>query len=97
MQVLTAAILGMAYTVFFVLERALPLRRLKPRLLARLVVNVVVTAAALMTAAAIVQPVAAATLDFTQRSDFGLMRLAGFSGAVEFVAAFLLLDLSFYY
>ena len=45
----------------------------------------------------IVQPVAAATLDFTERSNFGLMRLAGFTGALEFVATFVLLDLSFYY
>jgi sterol desaturase/sphingolipid hydroxylase (fatty acid hydroxylase superfamily) len=66
-------------------------------LAARLLVNVVVTAAAFLTAAALVQPVAAATLDFTQVRDFGLMGLAGFTGALELAAAFLLLDLSFYY
>lgn len=35
-------------------------------------------------------------LDFTRASSFGLLPLLGLTGAVEMVAAFLLLDLSFY-
>lgn len=94
---MTAALLGVAYVLLLLLERALPLRRSTARLLPRLVVNVAISAAAFATAAALVQPAAAAMLDFTQDRSFGLLRLAGLGGALEIVAAFLLLDLSFYY
>jgi sterol desaturase/sphingolipid hydroxylase (fatty acid hydroxylase superfamily) len=94
---LTAAVLGLAYVSLFLLERALPLRRSKARLLPRLAVNVLLSAAAFATAAALVQPAAVAMLDFTDKHSFGLIRLARLGGVVEVVAAFLLLDLSFYY
>jgi sterol desaturase/sphingolipid hydroxylase (fatty acid hydroxylase superfamily) len=94
---LTAALLGAAYVLLFLFERALPLRRSKERLLPRLVVNVLISAAAFAAAAVLVQPAAAAALDFTERRSFGLLPLAGLGGALEAVAAFLLLDLSFYY
>jgi sterol desaturase/sphingolipid hydroxylase (fatty acid hydroxylase superfamily) len=93
----TIALLGVAYLSLFLLERALPLRRSKARLLPRLLVNLAISAAAFITAGALVQPVAAAALDFTQNASFGLTRLAGLTGAAEVVAVFLLLDLSFYY
>ena len=94
---LTAAFLGVSYLALFLLEHALPLRRAKRSLPARLFANLAVTAAAFLTAAALVRPVTGATLDLTASTEFGLMRFAGFSGALELVAAFLLLDLSFYY
>jgi len=94
---LTAVVLGLAYASLFLLERALPLRRPKERLLPRLLVNVAVSLAAFATAAALVRPAAAITLDFTGINSFGLLPLAGLTGATEIVAAFLLLDLSFYY
>jgi sterol desaturase/sphingolipid hydroxylase (fatty acid hydroxylase superfamily) len=94
---LTAAVLGLTYLSLLLLERARPLRRSKGRLLPRLVVNVAISAAAFAAAAALVQPVAATMLDFTESRSFGLIRLAGLNGALEFAAAFLLLDLSFYY
>lgn len=94
---LTAALLGVAYVLLFLVERALPLRLPKARLLPRLVVNVVISAAAFAAAAALVQPAAAAMLGFTAQRSVGLIPLAGLSGALEVVAAFLLLDLSFYY
>jgi sterol desaturase/sphingolipid hydroxylase (fatty acid hydroxylase superfamily) len=93
----TVAILVVGYLLLFLLERALPLRRSKARLLPRLLVNVVVSAIAFATAAALVQPAAAAALGFTEHESFGLVRFAGLTGALEVVAVFLLLDLSFYY
>jgi hypothetical protein len=93
----TIALLGVAYVALFLLERALPLRRSKARLLPRLLVNLTVSAAAFITAGALVQPIAAAALDFTHNASFGLARLAGLTGALEVVAVLLLLDLSFYY
>jgi sterol desaturase/sphingolipid hydroxylase (fatty acid hydroxylase superfamily) len=93
----TLAVLGAGYLSLFLLERVWPLRRSKARLLPRLLVNVAVSALAFATAGTLVQPAAAAALGFTQNESFGLTRLAGLSGAAEAVAAFLLLDLSFYY
>lgn len=94
---LTAVVLGIAYVSLFLLERALPLRRPKERLFPRLLVNVAVSLAAFGAAAALVWPAAAVTLDFTGDNSFGLLPLAGVTGAAEIVAAFLLLDLSLYY
>ena len=94
---LSLAVLSLAYASLFALERALPLRQAKARLLPRLFVNVVVSTAAFAVAAALVQRAAAATLDFTHVRSFGLIPLIGLSGMLEIAAAFLLLDLSFYY
>ena len=84
---LTAVVLGLAYASLFLLERALPLRRPKERLLPRLLVNVAVSLAAFATAAALVRPAAAITLDFTGINSFGLLPLAGLTGATEITVA----------
>lgn len=93
----TVLVIGLAYVSFFLLERARPLRRPKQRLLPRLVVNIVISATAFATAAALVEPAAGAMLDFTAARSFGLIPLLGLTGVLHIVAAFLLLDLSFYY
>jgi sterol desaturase/sphingolipid hydroxylase (fatty acid hydroxylase superfamily) len=89
--------LAAAYLLLFVLERAVPLRRPKARLLPRVGVNLLISAAALLAVLAVVEPVSAGTLQWATSSSFGLMHLAGLPGAVELVLVFLLLDLSFYY
>lgn len=94
---LTIIFLGLAYTLFFLLERALPLRQPKMRLLPRLLVNVFISATAFAAAAALVRPTASAMLDLTQANAFGLVPLLGLTGILEIAAAFVLLDLSFYY
>lgn len=94
---LTIVILALAYASLFVLERMLPLRQAKTRLLPRLVVNVLISTTAFAAAAAFVQPTVAATLDVTTTRSFGLIPLVGLTGPFALVAAFLLLDLSFYY
>lgn len=94
---LTVAALGVGYLSLFLAERVQPLRRSKERLLPRLVVNIGVSVTALAVAAILVQPAAAAVLDFTENTSFGLIRFAGLSGPLEIIAAFLLLDLTFYY
>ncbi|OLC66273.1 MAG: sterol desaturase [Betaproteobacteria bacterium 13_1_40CM_4_64_4] len=94
---MSLAVLSLAYASLFLLEHALPLRQAKERLLPRVFVNVVVSAGAFAAAAAFVQPAAAATLDFTHAASFGLIPLIGLSGTLEIAAAFVLLDLSFYY
>lgn len=93
----TVLVIGTAYVSLFALERALPLRRPKERALPRLLVNIGISLTAFAAAAALVQPAAGAMLDFTQGNSFGLIPLLGLTGTFDVVAAFLLLDLSFYY
>lgn len=63
----------------------------------RVLVNIMISATAFATVAALVQPATSFMLDFTKRNSFGLIPLLGLTGVFELVAAFLLLDLSFYY
>jgi len=91
---LTAAVLAVAYALFFLLERALPLRRAKLPLLARLWVNFALSATAFATTMLLVEPAVAAMLGYR---SVGLIPLLGLEGPAEAVASFLLLDLTFYY
>ena len=94
---LTIGILAGGYVALFALERLQPLRRAKAPLMSRLGVNIVISGAAFAAAALAVGPAAGAALDFTHAASFGLLPLAGLHGPAELVAAFALLDLSFYY
>lgn len=92
----TAALIGALYVALFLLERAYPLRRARAPLLRRLVANLAISALAFITAALLVQPAALAMLGYAE-GRLGLIPLLGVEGPAQFVAAFLLLDLSFYY
>lgn len=94
---LTAVLLGVAYAALFLLERMLPLRRPKERLIPRLFVNIMISATAFAAAAALVRPAAGAMLEFTSVKFFGLLPLIGLTGVAGVLAAFLLMDLTFYY
>jgi sterol desaturase/sphingolipid hydroxylase (fatty acid hydroxylase superfamily) len=96
-NLLTAAVLGVAYMALFLLERALPLRRPKARLLPRLLVNAAISVLAFATVVALVQPAAGVTLELAQSRSFGLLPIFGLAGAFELIASFVLLDLTFYY
>jgi len=93
----TVAVLALAYASLFLLERARPLRRSKARLLPRLLVDIAISLTAFATAAVFVRPAADAMLDVTDIKSFGLLPFLGLDGVFEVLAAFLLLDLSFYY
>ena len=94
---LTVALLGVAYVLLFLLERARPLRQAKAPLLPRLLVNLAVSAVAFGTAALLVAPAVRTTMGYTEPGSLGLIPLLGLGGAAEVVAVFLLLDLTFYY
>jgi sterol desaturase/sphingolipid hydroxylase (fatty acid hydroxylase superfamily) len=81
----------------FALERLRPLRAPTRALGPRLWVNGVVSALALVTAGLAVRPVAVKLLGWTAAEPFGLIAGSGLSGPAAGAAAFLLLDLSFYY
>jgi len=78
-------------------ERLFPLRRSGSALLARLVINLAVSALAYATAMIAVRPSAIYTLDWTVRSSFGVVQLVPLPEWARFILGFLLLDLSFYY
>src|SRR5687767_13300692 len=93
----TALILGALFVLLFALERWLPLRQATQPVGERLLVNLSISALAIGTAAALVQPAAATALDFMSSRGFGLLSRMEIPAAVRFVIAFVLLDLSFYY
>jgi sterol desaturase/sphingolipid hydroxylase (fatty acid hydroxylase superfamily) len=93
----TPIIVGTLFALLFVVEKLFPLRESRAGLLARLLVNGSLSALAFLVAAVAVRPVALHTLAWTTAQPFGLMHLLALPGWTQFVVAFLLLDLSFYY
>jgi len=85
------------FVLLFVVEKLFPLRESKAGLLARVVVNGCVSALAFLVAALVVRPSSLITLKWASAQSFGLMNWLHLPHRVEFVAGFLLLDLSFYY
>ncbi|HVR72298.1 MAG TPA: sterol desaturase family protein [Vicinamibacteria bacterium] len=81
----------------FLLERRRPLRARTRALPPRLWVNGVLSASAMATAGLAVRPVAVTLLGWTAAERFGLIAAARLPRVAGWVAAFLLLDLSFYY
>lgn len=81
----------------FVLERLFPLRRETRSLLGRLLVNLAVSAVAFGTALALVRPAAERAFAWTGAESFGLLHLVALPAPLELAAAFLLMDLTFYY
>lgn len=93
----TALIVFAVFVLFFAVEKFFPLRESRTGLIARLIVNGGLTTAAFFVAATIVRPSALLTLNWTSAQPFGLLRIIPLPGWAQFVAGFLLLDLSFYY
>jgi sterol desaturase/sphingolipid hydroxylase (fatty acid hydroxylase superfamily) len=81
----------------FLLERVLPLRRAVRPLVGRVAVNLAVSALAFGVALAVVRPAVQAAFGWSQDRPFGLLHLVALPPALQAVAAFLLMDLTFYY
>jgi sterol desaturase/sphingolipid hydroxylase (fatty acid hydroxylase superfamily) len=81
----------------FALERAFPLRRATRRLIGRLFVNLAVSAVAFGVALAVVRPAAERAFGWTEANTAGLLHRVDLPAPLEIAAAFLLMDLSFYY
>jgi sterol desaturase/sphingolipid hydroxylase (fatty acid hydroxylase superfamily) len=92
--VLVLAGLGAA---LFSLERLVPLRPSRAPLLRRLLINVAISAVALGAASVAVQPAASAMLEWTSQGNIGLLQFVDGPPAMRIGAAFVLMDLSFYY
>lgn len=83
--------------LLFLLERRWPLRSPRRPLLRRLLVNGLFAALTALAVYLIVRPAAEATLAWTAQRPFGLVHLFGLPPAGEAVAAFFLMDLTFYW
>ena len=89
--------LPVVFLVLLGVEQAFPLRKAKRPLTRRLLVNFWIGALALAAAAALVKPVASKLLEQASELSFGLLALIDLPPVAQFLCAFLLLDLSFYY
>lgn len=96
-SILTLALIAAVFVALFVLERLLPLRRRCSSLLPRVVLNLIISAAAFAVAAILVRPAATAALSWATQKPFGLVHLLALPSALQFIAAFLLMDLTFYW
>jgi sterol desaturase/sphingolipid hydroxylase (fatty acid hydroxylase superfamily) len=94
MPVLTIGVLAL---LLFFLERFLPLRQGTRSLIARLVVNLAISALTFVAAVALDQPAAHWALRWSAEKPFGLIHLAVMPVWAEFALSFLLMDLAFYY
>ncbi len=93
----TALVLGGLFLILFICERWAPLRQARQGLARRLMVNLSISALAIGTAAALVEPASAIALDYISNRGFGLLSWIECPAAVRFVVGFVLLDLTFYY
>jgi sterol desaturase/sphingolipid hydroxylase (fatty acid hydroxylase superfamily) len=95
-----AAIAGLGTTtalLLFLAERRWPLRHPTATLLARIAVNLVVAALALLVAGALVRPVAAWSLARSAPSAWGLLPRLHLPAPAAALLGWLLLDLTFYW
>jgi sterol desaturase/sphingolipid hydroxylase (fatty acid hydroxylase superfamily) len=91
-----AALVGAAL-LLFLLERLVPLRAAKARLLGRLLVNLAFSALALAAATLLIGPAVEASFDAPAGRRLGLLSLLALPAPLAAVVGFLAMDLSFYY
>ena len=83
--------------LLFGVERRAALRRRRRPLLGRLLVNGAIAALAFAVAMLLVRPAALAALRWASDEPFGLVHVIPMPGALQFVASFLLMDVTFYW
>jgi sterol desaturase/sphingolipid hydroxylase (fatty acid hydroxylase superfamily) len=91
-----ALALGSLFVLLLVAERVVRLRPPTRPLLARLVVNGIISLLAFSAATVLVRPAALAALLWTSDTPFGLVHVVR-STTAQFMVAFLLMDLTFYW
>lgn len=95
----TASAIGLVLLValLFVIERRAALRRSSRPLLGRLIVNVGISVLAFAVAMVLVRPAALAVSQWAADKPFGVIHIVPMPVAAQFVVAFLLMDLTFYW
>ena len=95
-NLVVASLVGVGLA-FFLLERFVPLRAARSRLVGRLLVNLTFSALALAAVALFVRPAVEASFARLAERHFGLTHWIPLPTPAQGVLAFLLMDLSFYY
>jgi sterol desaturase/sphingolipid hydroxylase (fatty acid hydroxylase superfamily) len=95
--ILTLAVTVTVFVALSVLEHFIPLRRRCSSVLPRVILNLIISAAAFAVAAILVRPAAMATLSWATQKPFGLVHLVALPPVLGFIASFLLMDLTFYW
>src|SRR2546430_16965898 len=95
--ILTLAATATVFVALFVLERFFPLRRRCSSLLPRVILNLIISAAAFAVAAILVRPGALTPLNRPTQKPFGLVHPIAVPSAFGVLASFLLMDLTFYW
>ena len=92
-----AIAIGLLLATLFVVERFFSLRLSTRPLLGRLLVNFAISALAFAAAMILVRPAALSALEWSSERPFGLIHAIPMPVAVQFIIAFLLMDLAFYW
>ena len=95
-ELLLAVPVGVVFVALFVAERVRPLRHPERPLFGRLLVNGAISVLAFAAATVLVRPATLAALRWTSNAPFGLVHLVE-SSVAQFILAFLLMDLTFYW
>jgi sterol desaturase/sphingolipid hydroxylase (fatty acid hydroxylase superfamily) len=93
----TVISVGSALGLLFLLERVLPLRARTTGIVARLFVNLVMSALAFVVAAILVRPATIGAMGWSAEAPFGLMHVLNLPPAARFIVGFLWMDLTFYW
>ena len=93
----TVISVGSALGLLFLLERVLPLRARTTGIVARLFVNLVMSALAFVVAAILVRPATIGAMGWSAEAPFGLMHVLNLPSAARFIVGFLWMDLTFYW
>jgi sterol desaturase/sphingolipid hydroxylase (fatty acid hydroxylase superfamily) len=96
-ETIIGVVVASVFVALLSFETCFSLRQPKRPKAQRFVINVGVSALALATGAYIVVPIALRLTEQSSETSFGLLRLVPLPYAAEFVAGFLLMDLTFYY
>src|SRR5262245_19000299 len=94
---LTPLVIATLFCCLLLIERTIPIRRRTTALFARLVLNLAMSALAFIIAGVLVRPLALHALAWSVQKPFGMIHLAQIPPVVEFILAFLFMDLSFYW
>src|SRR2546430_14095567 len=82
------------FVALFLIERVLPLRKRCSSILPRVVLNLIISAAAFAIAAILVRPAATAAMSWATQKPFGVVHVVAMPSALRFIASFLLMDLT---
>ncbi len=94
---LTLAIISGILCLLLLLERAFPLRRRNRSMVARLLVNLAMSALAFVAASILVRPAAMGAMGWSSEKSFGLVHFFNLPPAAKFILSFLWMDLTFYW